>query len=341
MAMLTKRSVAIMMAVCMAILLVSPAAYSEGLLAGDLTSSMLFDLVFFEASDASSTIDAIHTFSPLYSNGCWVKTYYTFGSEYMQVLMTSPGTQGRVIAANIISDGEESRMLRELCGYAIAGLTLEIPGNITELIESGDSLNEMASKMDIESAGYTFSIKDDGTVMYASLETVHPYEVEQRLDIPTDQSVMYPLPPDTMSVQSFIEKYEQVLADHYGISDFMMYLGTTESGTGEWMQIYSIMNTPFSFITEEPRDSSIIRHVNIIDFQGDSPLLVGLASAAFGTLANFDAEQYAAMGLLAGARTTFDDYLSFLPTIAYNDMMLLFGITQEMGAAYIMGVPGR
>ena len=337
----TKRLTLMVIIVCIMVFsLFFLTAFSEGVLSDDLTNYMLFDMVFREASSISATISNFHVFSPLYADGHWVRTYYTDASAYMQVLVTSPGPQGSVVAVNVISDGEESPMYRELCGYAIAALTLSIPSDIEEAINNNTPMDEVAVQMGIESVGYVFSFNDDGTVPYASLKTAKPYDVEQRLDIPKDQSVMYPLPPDTISVKTFVERFERVLEDHYGLSSASMtHIGTIEAEGGDWLHAYVVMDILLSVVTGEEAESAHIKNVNIIDIQGNPPLLVGLGMAAFAALEDFDVEQYAAMSLLSGAHSTFDDFLSFLPTVAYNNMMLLFGISGENGAAYIMGTP--
>jgi len=326
--------------VCMVLLLTFSTVHSEGLLASDLTNYMLFDMIFRDAASASAIIEGVHVFRPLYSGGHWVRTYYTGGPAYMQVLTTSPGPQGSVVAVNVISDGEESPLYRELCGYAMEGLVLAISDKTPELLGSDAALHEIADEIGVDSVGYVFSIKEDGTVPYASLETTNPYVVDERIDIPTEERAMYPLPADTISVKSFVERLEGAIKNNYAMEPISIeHLETSKGDGAEWLHIYVAMDMILMIVAEGETEEASVKNISILDIQGNPALLTMLGEASFGALAGFDAEQFAAMGLLSGARTTFNDFLSFLPTVAYDQKMLLFGMSGEYGGAYIMGTP--
>lgn len=311
---------------------------------GLLTNYMLFDLMFREAAGESELNDFayMHVFPPMYSRGYWVRMYSFGGGAYMLVKTTSSESMGRVCAVEVVSDGEESRLYRELCAYAAAGLALEYSDEMSTLLSENAELNTVLDVLELNAKGYAFEEMGDGMVPYVSIKTTHPYEVEGYLDIQTDQGVKYPLPNDVLNVDKFIQRFSDVLVESYGISgDEIMHVDTSQVDGGVWLHTYLVMDSVAVCVaTDEEAADSTIRQLYALDVAENPPMLVAMGMASFGAMAGFDDEQMAGMGLLAGAHTTFNDFLSFLPTAAYNDMMLVFGLTGgEMGTAYVMGTP--
>lgn len=91
--MMSKRMVAFILVLCF---LTPVAVYGEaatGLPREKLTNYLLFDMVFSEMTRESELLADLHLFAPMYSDGHWVRTYYSGSDARMRVLTTSPGAK--------------------------------------------------------------------------------------------------------------------------------------------------------------------------------------------------------------------------------------------------------
>jgi|GEM_PF-4081570 len=309
---------------------------------------ILFDVTFRHVAEKSELKDFgyMFTFESMYSDGFWVTSYALNFTTYFMVKATRPGPAGEVCSVEIISDEENDQLFREICAYAAAALTMSYPDNIYKLLAGGVELTEIMEVLDIEESGYAFQTRVDGAVRRATLTTTQPYEVEGYSAVPIQRDVEYFLPEGTMDLETFIGCYEDALIQYYGMSeDTVEALAPWQAEDNIWIHTYGVAGAAIvCVVTEGEGMDSPVKFLYVMDNVDDPITLVAMGAAAFGALAGFDAEQHAVMGVLAGAHTTFEECVAFLPVVAYNNMMLMYGvqetpISSETSVAYIVGTP--
>lgn len=308
---------------------------------GELTSFLLFDLMFREAANGSEdpAFEHMHVFAPMYSDGYWVRAYYFGDNPYMRVLTTSPDTQGRVCRVDIVSMGEAPVLYDELCAYAAIGLAQQFLAGVYDALAEGGDMDNLMAELGLEAAGYTYRKGMDAPRPYIALEAVGEYEVEGYLAIPTDEPAMYPFALE-IDKQTYVGRLARNLQEYYGFAaDALTHMQSVQMDEEAWLHMYVVTDILVAVITDGEDEASQVTSLYALDMGENLPLLVAMGQAMFGAMVDFDMEQHAAMGLLAGPFTTFDDFLSFLPAVAHGETMLVFGLFQGNGGAYVMGVP--
>lgn len=339
-----KRLPALLLLVCLMVSLSSAALSESGRLnEGPLTNFMLFDMLLRELVGESELeeFNDSYTFAPKYSNGFWVRPYLFGEGTFMLVKTTSSTPAGQICEIEIVSNGEETPFYRALCAYSAAALTLSAPATIHTLHADGSDLSAIVAELDLEASGYTFQTMDDRFIPYAAIETTQPYTVEGHLDIPTTESAMFPLPEDTIDIDTFLRRLDTILTYSYGLpADAIVPMVVEEGNPGEWLHAYLAMDAvAIGVVTESEGTDAPIQRLYLLDLDENPPMVAMLGLASFGAMAGADIEDMMAMSMLAGAHTSFDDFCAFLPTVAANDIMLLYGVSDDTATAYIMGTP--
>lgn len=345
-----KQAVALFLALCLCIFAISSMAQTSA--EGPMPFSAFYKAMISESYESSAfDYDEGILSSPIYTDGTWSRCFFTELDVFLVVHTSDDTLSGSVNAVGVITKLGDVRSFHELCAYVFLALRSEPCETLTEamhdLLKNDASLEDIQALMEKAEApsNYSFSFEETPLATTCWFYADAPAPVANSFVINTDEAFLLPIMDEALTVErleanadALLEYYRVVFPD---IALTAMVSQPMESDPDSYMHLYLLHEgTLVTVYARGEGSKGIVENILLIAMDERPDLLVPMATLLFGAVTDFTIDDLAVCGYVHGERTLYDDFMSFLPALARDGKMLLYGIgLDDLPIAYIMGLP--